>query len=57
MHRAAGDRRLVEAEPEVIARVALANDIVLSRLAPAEEACLERLFFDLTASKRTLTAK
>jgi ABC-2 type transport system ATP-binding protein len=50
MHPADGDRRLVEAEPEVVARVAMANDVVLRRLAPAEDAGLERLFFDLTAS-------
>src|SRR4051794_13276662 len=45
-----GDRRLVEAEPEVIARLAIANDIVLRRLAPADETGLERLFFDLTTA-------
>jgi len=47
-HAVDGDRRLVEAEPEVVARLALANDVVLRRLAPAESAGLERLFFDLT---------
>ena len=36
---------IVEAEPEVVARLAMANDIVLRRLAPAEGAGLERLFF------------
>jgi ABC-2 type transport system ATP-binding protein len=50
VHPADGDRRLIEAEPEVVARLALANDIVLRRLAPAEDAGLERLFFDLTAA-------
>ena len=50
MHPADGDRRLVEAEPEVIARLAMANDVVLRRLAPAEGAGLERLFFELTTS-------
>jgi ABC-2 type transport system ATP-binding protein len=45
-----GDRRLVGAEPEVVARLAMANDIVLRRLAPAEDAGLERLFFELTTS-------
>ena len=49
-HPADGDRRLVEAEPEVIARLAMANDVVLYRLAPAADAGLERLFFELTAS-------
>jgi ABC-2 type transport system ATP-binding protein len=49
-HPADGDRRLVEAEPELIARLAMANDVVLRRLAPAEGAGLERLFFELTAS-------
>src|SRR4051812_22356923 len=36
--QAAGERRLVDAEPEVIARLAMANDLVLRRLAPAEGA-------------------
>jgi len=45
---AGGDRRLVDAEPEVIARLAMANGVVLRRLAPAEDAGLERLFFELT---------
>jgi hypothetical protein len=45
-----GDRRLVEAEPEVVARLAMANDVVLRRLAPAEGAGLERLFFELTTA-------
>src|SRR3954471_7011028 len=45
-----GDRRLVEAEPEVIARLAMANDVVLRRLSPAADAGLERLFFELTTS-------
>jgi len=34
-HPTDGDRRLVEAEPEAIARLAMANDVVLRRLAPA----------------------
>jgi ABC-2 type transport system ATP-binding protein len=50
MHAVDGDRRLVEAQPEVVARAALADGVVLRRLAPAEEAGLERLFFELTAS-------
>jgi ABC-2 type transport system ATP-binding protein len=50
MHAADGDGWLVEAEPEVIARLAMANDIVLNRLAPADGAGLERLFFELTTS-------
>ena len=45
-----GDRRLVDAEPEVVARLAMANDVVLRRLAPAENACLERLFIELTTA-------
>jgi ABC-2 type transport system ATP-binding protein len=45
-----GDRRLVEAEPEVIARAAMADGVVLRRLAPAEAAGLERLFFTLTST-------
>jgi ABC-2 type transport system ATP-binding protein len=50
MHAVDGDRRLVEAEPEVVARLAMANDVVLRRLSPAENAGLERLFFELTTS-------
>jgi ABC-2 type transport system ATP-binding protein len=48
MHRLDGDRRLVEAQPEVVARAALDGGVVLHRLAPAEGAGLERLFFELT---------
>jgi ABC-2 type transport system ATP-binding protein len=48
-HRADGDRRLVEAEPDVVARAAMAAGVVLRRLAPAEGAGLEHLFFELTA--------
>ena len=40
---------LVDAEPETVARVAMADGIVLSRLAPSEGAGLEHLFFELTA--------
>ncbi len=50
MHHADGDRRLVEAEPEVVARAAMAGGIVLRRLAPAADAGLERLFFELTTT-------
>ena len=50
MHPADGDRRLVEAEPEVVAHAAMADGVVLRRLAPAEDASLERLFFELTTS-------
>ena len=49
-HPAGGGRRLVEAEPEAVARLAMANDVVLRRLAPADEAGLERLFFELTTA-------
>jgi ABC-2 type transport system ATP-binding protein len=49
-HPVDGDRRLVEAQPEVVARAAMAEGVVLRRIAPAEEAGLERLFFELTAS-------
>jgi ABC-2 type transport system ATP-binding protein len=49
-HPAEGDRRLVEAEPEAVARVAMAAGIVLRRIAPAGDAGLEHLFFELTAS-------
>src|SRR4051794_16887250 len=49
-HPADGDRLLVAAEPEVIARLAMANDVVLRRLAPADGAGLERLFIDLTTA-------
>jgi ABC-2 type transport system ATP-binding protein len=47
-HLADGDRRLVEAEPEVVARAAMAGGVALRRLIPAEDAGLERLFFELT---------
>ena len=50
LHPADGDRRLVEAEPEVVAHAAMADGVVLRRLAPAEDAGLERLFFELTTS-------
>src|SRR4051794_28736610 len=50
-HPADGDRRLVEAEPEVVARAAMSGGVVLRRLAPAEGAGLERLFFELTTSR------
>ena len=50
VHPADGDRRLVAAGPEAVARVAMANDIVLRRLAPAEGAGLERLFLELTTA-------
>ena len=50
VHPAEGDRRLVEAEPEVVARAAMADGIVLRRIAPADDAGLEHLFFELTAS-------
>jgi ABC-2 type transport system ATP-binding protein len=53
MHPVDGDRRLVEAQPEVVARAAMADGVVLRRIAPAEEAGLERLFFELTASEVT----
>src|SRR5215218_4621389 len=49
-HPADGDRRLVEAEPEVVARAAMADGVALRRLTPAEDAGLERLFFELTTS-------
>ncbi|MCW2958785.1 MAG: transporter related protein [Solirubrobacterales bacterium] len=49
-HDAEGAGRLVEAEPDVVARAAMAGGVVLRRLAPAEGAGLERLFFELTAS-------
>jgi ABC-2 type transport system ATP-binding protein len=49
-HPTDGDRRLVDAEPEVVARAAMAGGVLLHRIAPAEGAGLERLFFELTAS-------
>jgi ABC-2 type transport system ATP-binding protein len=49
MHHADGGRRLVEAEPEVVARAAMADGVALRRLTPAEDAGLEHLFFELTA--------
>ena len=52
-HPAGDGRRLVEAEPEVVARLAMANDVVLHRLDRAEDAGLERLFIELTTSGAT----
>ncbi|MGI8730602.1 MAG: hypothetical protein ACR2LK_11545 [Solirubrobacteraceae bacterium] len=49
-HPADGDRRLVDAEPAVVARAALASGVVVHGLAPARGAGLERLFFELTAN-------
>jgi len=47
-HPADGNQRHVEADPGVVARAAMAEGVVLSRLAPADVAGLERLFFELT---------
>jgi hypothetical protein len=49
VHPADGDGRLVKAEPEAVARAAMADGVVLHRLAPPLAAGLERLFFQLTA--------
>ena len=51
VHPGDGNRRVVEAEPEAVARAAMAGGIVLRRLAPAEGEGLERLFFELTAAR------
>ena len=53
-HPTDGDRRLVEAEPEVVSRAAFEGGVVLHRLAPADGAGLERLFFELTATQSEL---
>ena len=45
-----GGALLVDAEPEAVARAAMADGVVLSRLGPSENAGLERLFFELTAA-------
>src|SRR3954468_6300443 len=50
MRPADGERQLVEAQPEVVARAAMADGILLRRIAPAEEAGLARLFLQLTAA-------
>jgi ABC-2 type transport system ATP-binding protein len=50
VHVIEGDRRLVEAEPRAVARTAMAADIVLRRVSPAEDDGLERLFFELTGA-------
>jgi ABC-2 type transport system ATP-binding protein len=47
--RAADGGFVVEAQPEIVGRAALAGGVALSRLAPAEGSGLEQLFFDLTA--------
>jgi ABC-2 type transport system ATP-binding protein len=49
VQHAGDDRRVVDAEPEEVARAAMAGGVVLRRIAPAEDAGLERLFFELTA--------
>jgi ABC-2 type transport system ATP-binding protein len=49
-HPADGDRRLVDAEPEAVARAAMAGGVVLHRIEPAADAGLERRFFELTAA-------
>jgi ABC-2 type transport system ATP-binding protein len=40
---------VVDAEPEVVGRAALAGGVALTRLGPSESAGLEQLFFDLTS--------
>jgi ABC-2 type transport system ATP-binding protein len=45
---AEGSQRHVEADPGVVARVAMNDGVVLRRLAPADGVALERLFFELT---------
>jgi ABC-2 type transport system ATP-binding protein len=40
---------IVDAEPDVVGRAALAGGVALTHLAPSEGAGLEQLFFDLTA--------
>jgi ABC-2 type transport system ATP-binding protein len=45
-----GERRLVDAEPEAVARAAMAGGVVLRRITPADDAGLERLFLELTAA-------
>jgi len=48
-----GERRLVYADPEAVARAAMVGGVVLRRIAPADDAGLERLFFELTAAGAT----
>ena len=48
-----GDRRLVDAQPEQVARAAMADGVLLRRMAPADENGLERLFIELTTSGAT----
>jgi ABC-2 type transport system ATP-binding protein len=40
---------IVDAEPDVVGRAALAGGVALARLGPSESAGLEQLFFDLTS--------
>ena len=49
-HPAGGERRLVDAEPEDVARAAMLCGVVLRRITPANDAGLERLFFELTTT-------
>jgi ABC-2 type transport system ATP-binding protein len=48
--RNADDGFIVDAEPADVGRAALAGDVGLTRLGPAEGAGLEQLFFELTES-------
>jgi ABC-2 type transport system ATP-binding protein len=43
---------VVEAQPEIVGRAALAGGVALNRLAPSDGSGLEQLFFDLTAGAR-----
>jgi ABC-2 type transport system ATP-binding protein len=47
---AGGDRRVVDSSPDVVARLAMAEGVVLRHIAPAENRGLERLFLELTGS-------
>jgi ABC-2 type transport system ATP-binding protein len=49
-HPADGGSRLVDAEPEAVARAAMAGGVVLRWIAPAGDGGLEHLFFELTAA-------
>jgi ABC-2 type transport system ATP-binding protein len=53
--RTDGDRYCVDAEPDVVARAAMAGGVVLRRLSSADDSGLERLFFELTADNTELT--
>ena len=50
-HATEPEQRLIEEQPGVISRIAMAAGITLRRITQGEDAGLERLYFELTASR------